>query len=251
MGITGGSERNAPWRTMLAVGVSTALLFGCAGGGAQQYVTAANGYSPQYDRLADGVGLANVRAINSATSSLSVAMLTYEQSVSEQDFDYLTQVYAPVRMGDLLDSICKVGVDAIPPVADVPTASFSIDGSPVGMIFAGQLGWVFGVNQDYCTGGEVKAVFMASKQIADVPWVVESKRSIHIMKNGTFSFETMPGFAMVTTPGQRGHYSSGLFVVKGHHRIEAPVNVSSLDSAADLNLASVYSPTFFINPALE
>lgn len=236
-------------RMILAVGVSTALLFGCAGGGTQQYEVGSNGYSRQYERLADSVTLANARAVSSATSSLSVTMLTYEQSVSEQDFAYLTNVYAPLRLEDLLDSICTQNFGVTPPVAKVPTASFSVDGARVGMILAGQLGWVFGVNQDYCTGGELKAVFMASKQIAGVPWVVESKRSIHMMKNGTFEFETMPGFAMVTTPGQQDHYTSGLFVVKGHHRIEAPINVSRLSSSAELN--AVYSPTFFMNPALE
>lgn len=233
---------------ILAVGVSTALLFGCAGGGTQQYEVGSNGYSRQYERLADSVTLANARAVSSATSSLSVTMLTYEQSVSEQDFAYLTNVYAPLRLEDLLDSICTQNFGVTPPVAKVPTASFSVDGARVGMILAGQLGWVFGVNQDYCTGGELKAVFMASKQIAGVPWVVESKRSIHMMKNGAFDFETMPGFAMVNTVGQKNHYTSGLFVVKGHHRIEVPVNVSHISSSAELN--SVYIPTFFVNPAL-
>ncbi|HAT2580559.1 TPA: hypothetical protein I8273_004587 [Aeromonas hydrophila] len=236
-------------RMILAVGVSTALLLGCAGGGAQHYEIGSSGYSRQYDRLADSVTLANARAVSSAPNSLSVTMLTYEQSVSEQDFAYLTNAYAPLRLEDLLDSICAQNVGVTPPVAKVPTASFSVDGVQVGMSLAGQLGWVFGVNQDYCTGGELKAVFMASKQIAGVPWLVESKRSIHMMKNGTFEFETMPGFAMVTTPGQQGHYTSGLFVVKGHHRIEAPVNVSRLSSSVELD--AVYSPTFFINPALE
>lgn len=250
MDTKGWSKRNGKdGRMILTVGVSTALLFGCAGGGAQQYEVGPSGYSRQYERLADSVTLAKVRTVSSATSSLSVTMLTYEQSVSEQDFAYLTNVYSPLRLEDLLDSICTQKVGVTPPVAKVPTASFSVDGVQVGMTLAGQMGWVFGVNQDYCTGGELKAVFMASKQIAGVPWLVEAKRSIHIMKNGSFEFETMPGFAMVTTPGQQGHYTSGLFVVKGHHRIEAPVNVSRLSSSVELD--AVYSPTFFINPALE
>ncbi|MNF26339.1 hypothetical protein D3C85_249980 [compost metagenome] len=236
---------------VLAVGLSAAFLIGCAGGGVQHQGVDSGGYSRQYDRLADSVTLANARAVNSTTSSLSVTMLTYEQSVSEQDFAYLTNVYAPLRLEDLLDSICKQDVGVTPPVANVPTASFSVDGLQVEMLFAGQLGWVFGVNQDYCSGGEVKAVFMGSKQIAGIPWLVESKRSIHMMKNGTFEFETMPGFAMVTTPGQLGHYTSGLFVVKGRHRVEVPVNVSRLSSSAEVNVAAMYSPTFFINPALE
>ena len=224
-------------------------LVGCSSGPSMQYNRSETGYSAQYERVADSVTLLGARSIASSTAELGVTALSYDQAVSDADFDYLSHAYAPGNLEELADLVCGSGSTKRNPVVGVPEVQFYVDGSPMQMRFAetpGRYGTVFGVNSDYCDGGTLDAVFMSSiGSIGEVPWLEEAKRSSHLVRNGHFFLETMPSFAMVSR--SEGSAVSGLFLVRGQHQVEVPVFINKL-YASDLSEAYVFTPTFFDNP---
>lgn len=227
--------------------VCAALLGGCSS--EPCYTRGNDGYSMQYDKFASGISLGEVRAINLPGKGESVAMLSYVQSASEPDFDYLTHVYAPANLDGLLSSVCKAsqgGGSWRQPIKPVPQAVFSIDGSPEEMIFVSvKASGIFGVNASFCDDGVLSAAFMAGPHLSHTPWFVDAPHTIHIQRNGQFEYETLPGFAMVMNP--RGVYQSGMFVVRGQHQVEVPAASPGLNTYKQ-NEVVVFTASFFENP---
>lgn len=199
-------------------GPDTSNLFGAGGGTESEGV-----YPLAFDEFLNSVqpgavGLVDLYSSGVKVRDYRILAFNYSQEASQEQMEILIRELA--KQADVkrfVDDGCKIA----------PLLSFhvSVDGKPL------LVGEQFSVNEDYCTTGELKWLFVSGEAVSNIGWIAEAPRSIHLFHDGRFSQEVMPGFTggISWKSGQGVRVRDfGLFVVKGRHDVTIPVGWRSV-----------------------